>query len=311
MRVVLTGAGGQLGVDLAGVLPGAGDLVALDHTALDVTSPTAVRDLFDRIRPDIVVNAAAYTDVDRAEEQQAACSSVNEAAPALLAEHCRSYGALLIHYSTDYVFDGTANEPYRETDPTAPLNVYGRTKRNGELAIAALAGSYLIFRCSWLYSGHGKNFVRTILRLARERSELTVVDDQVGCPTSTASVAEATSLVLAKLTGDGWPADGTRADWSGIYHLRAAGQTNWYQLALAALEEDPARHEHLCERVTPVSSERWPARAKRPRYSVLDTAKAASTFGVSLSPWRSELSRLMTSGAFAPEQAVARGPARQ
>lgn len=311
MRVVLTGAGGQLGVDLERTLPSLGELVALDREALDVTSPTAVRDVLGRIHPDIVVNAAAYTDVERAEDDQTACAAVNETAPALLAEYCRSRGVPLVHYSTDYVFDGTATEPYRETDPTGPLNVYGRTKRDGELAVAALAGPHLILRCSWLYSGHGKNFVRTMLRLARERTELAVVDDQVGCPTSTASVAQATARVLAKIAAEGWPNDGAGAGWSGIYHLCAEGETSWYRLALAVLEDDPDRHEHLCEHVRPVSTERYAARARRPRYSVLDTGKLASTFGVSLSPWRTELSRLMASGAFAPGQAVARGPARQ
>jgi len=311
MRIALTGAGGQLGVDLSRTLPSVGELVALDHSELDVTSPTAVRDVLGSIRPDVVVNAAAYTDVERAEDDQATCRLVNETAPALLAEYCRRHGALLVHYSTDYVFDGEASEPYRETHPTAPLNVYGRTKRDGELAIAALAGSHLIFRSSWLYSGHGRNFVRTMLRLARERRELTVVDDQVGCPTATPSIARATAVVLAKLSPDGLPGDGTSADWSGIYHLCAKGETSWYQLALAALEEDPQRHEHVCERVTPVSSESYAARARRPRYSALDPEKVATTFGVSLDPWRTELSRLMAAGAFAHGQAVARGPTGQ
>ena len=216
MRVMLTGSRGQLGTDLARELQGRAQVVAHDRASLDLADPAAIAARVAEARPDVIVNAAAYTAVDRAESDEAAARAVNATAPALLAAEARKAGALLVHYSTDYVFDGTKGSPYVETDPTSPINAYGRTKLEGEGAIAASGCDHAILRTSWVYAPHGANFMLTMLRLAATRPELRIVADQRGAPTSTRQLARATLALLSNL-------ERTRAS-SGIYHATAAGE---------------------------------------------------------------------------------------
>ena len=237
------------------------------------------------IQPAVVVNAAAYTNVDRAESEPELCAQVNADAPAVLADECRKLGAMFLHFSTDYVFDGTKRMPYAETDEPRPLGVYARTKRDGEAAIVAAGGAFMIVRTSWVYGLHGRNFPTTVLRLAREREELAVVDDQTGAPTSASAVSSGVGQVLRSLARG----RDTRAAFeaaAGIYHMTAAGATTWYDFARRILADDPRSTEQICRAVRPISTAQYPTPAPRPAYSVLDNTKLAARFGVQLPSWR-------------------------
>jgi dTDP-4-dehydrorhamnose reductase len=290
--IVVTGATGQIGYEAVRQLAPLGKVVGLTRAELDLTKPAAIREMIRGLRPRVIVNAAAYTAVDRAESERALCATVNADAPGVLAEEARRLGALLVHYSTDYVFDGSKRTPYTEADPPAPLNVYGATKLAGEQAIDAAGGTYVILRTSWVYGARGTNFLRTMLRLARERTELRVVNDQVGAPTWSRSVAEATAVVVerelsrAEEGGDGL---------SGLYHVAAAGSTTWYEFARCILEGDPRREEQVCRAMVPITSAEYPTTARRPTYSVLDCTAFADRFRLSPLDWREQLALVLSS----------------
>jgi dTDP-4-dehydrorhamnose reductase len=280
-RVLLLGKNGQVGRALQGVLDPA-RLVALGRSELDLADGAAIRHVLRQLEPSIIVNAAAYTAVDLAESEEAAARAVNATAPGILAEEASRLDALLVHYSTDYVFDGLQDRPYVEDDPPNPLNAYGRTKLAGEQAIQAVNGWHLILRSSWVYGPYGHNFLLTILRLARERSELRVVSDQVGAPTSVLAIARATAQLIER--GPVEP---------GLYHLSAGGQTSWYDFARAALEEQPGKR---AVRVVPISTEEYPTPARRPAYSVLSNKKLTRAFGLALPDWRTGLKEVLQAG---------------
>jgi dTDP-4-dehydrorhamnose reductase len=307
-KILLTGKNGQVGRELEHLLPRLGDVVALDRQQLDLARPAEIRRVVREVRPGLIVNAAAYTAVDQAEKEEVAARAINAEAPGVLAEEAKKIGAALVHYSTDYVFDGSKRTPYEEDDPPNPINAYGRTKLAGEQAIRESGVAHLIFRTEWVYAQQGRNFLLTILRLATQREELRIVSDQIGAPTSNRDIAEATTKILAQIfkpqsKQTSWPEVG------GTYHMTAAGETNWYEFAKAILEEAsqvnplPAwlaaatgARPLIAQRIIPIRTEDYPTPARRPAYSVLSNARLEQTFGVQLPDWRSQL-RALFSGA--------------
>ena len=289
MNVLLLGGDGQLGHRLRSTLAPLGDLVVTSRggtladgtvcEALDLTDLDAIDALIARVAPDIVVNATAHTAVDRAESEPDIAHRINAEAPARIAAACRARDASLVHYSTDYVFDGQGTRPYREGDPTAPLGVYGTTKRAGERAIQASGARYAIFRTAWVYDVHGHNFLRTMLRVGAERDELRVVDDQVGTPTP--------AWLLADVTGQALQAPHFR---TGLWHVTATGSTSWHGFATAIFEGAVARGLLAkAPRVLPIPTREYPTPAARPAYSVLDTTAVQRDFGLVLPDWRAAL----------------------
>ncbi|MFI4953904.1 MAG: dTDP-4-dehydrorhamnose reductase [Burkholderiales bacterium] len=274
--ILLTGAAGQLGFELARLLPAHGELVALDRAALDLADVDALVGTVRCLEPQIIVNAAGYTAVDRAESEPALADAINARAPAILAREAKRLDALLVHYSTDYVFDGASGAPYDEDAQPNPLNVYGRSKLAGERAIAAAGAAHLILRTSWVYGLRGQNFLLTMRRLALERDELRVVADQFGVPNWSRVLAEATATLLR----GGGPA---LAKKSGIYHLSGRGRASWFDFARAIVDgaERP--------RVVPITTAEYPTAARRPASAVLATAKFEQTFGFALPDWREML----------------------
>jgi dTDP-4-dehydrorhamnose reductase len=306
-QILLTGKNGQVGQDLQRFLPRLGEVVALDRQQLDLSRFDEIRRVIREIRPALIVNAAAYTAVDLAEKEHSLAQAINAEAPAIMAEEARRIDAALVHYSTDYVFDGSLNSPYEETDPTNPINVYGKTKLAGEQAIRDSCVHHLIFRTAWLYSTRGKNFLLTIVRLATEREELRIVNDQIGAPTWSREIASATAEVLRNFfdrTGNvsAW------AELSGTYHMTAGGETSWFEFAKAILEEakkqatspppwfaEATRGKPLLSRVvTPITTAEYPTPARRPAYSVLSNLHTVRTFGIELADWRTQLHRVCT-----------------
>ena len=286
-RILLTGGTGQVGWELARALAPVAEVVAPPRSALDLADPDSIRRGFRDAAPALVVNAGAHTAVDRAEEEPELARALNAVAPGILAEEAARAGVPLVHFSTDYVFDGSKGAPYTEDDPAAPLGVYGRTKREGEEAVAAAGGAHLVLRTSWVYGMRGHNFLRTMLRLAHERDELRVVADQVGAPTWSRMLAEATAAILAPFrAGCGWEIQEAAG---GIYHLAAAGETSWHGFAEAILAADPARERQRARRVVPIATAEYPTPAPRPRYSVLDSGRAARELRVALPHWREQL----------------------
>jgi len=273
MRILLTGVRGQVGAALARTLAPLGELAVHDRSTLDLLDLPSVEAAVARARPDIVVNAAAYTAVDRAEREPELAFKVNAEAAGALAHAAKSIGALFVHFSTDYVFDGEKTQPYVETDAPHPLGVYGRSKLAGERAIAASGCRHYIFRTSWVYSRAGRNFVHAILAAAKSKPELRVVNDQRGAPTSAEAIAGAVAAVLADTRGRGGP--------DGIYHLTAAGETTWYEFAREILQDAAPE-----VRLVPVTTAAYGAAAPRPRNSLLDNAKLRATFGIALEDWR-------------------------
>lgn len=287
MRILLTGKSGQLGWELERALSPLGELVALDRSGLDLADPERIRSALRELQPGLIVNAAAYTAVDRAETEPEAAFAINERAPGILAEEARRLGALLIHYSTDYVFDGTKTGPYSEEDTPGPLNVYGASKLEGERAIAASGARHWIFRTNWVYAPRGKNFFLTVLRLAREGMPLRVVADQFGAPTSAAMLARATALALstqAQARSTRAQARSNPAPPSGLYHMSAAGRTSWHGFACAILREFG-----LADPVTAIAAAEYPTPAKRPANSLLDTGRLAASFGIRMPGWEAGL----------------------
>ena len=288
MKILLTGSAGQLGRELKRSLASLGELIACDRSQLDLADPDALRTAVRDLAPTVIVNAAAYTAVDKAETETGLAEAINAAAPGILAEEARRLGARLIHYSTDYVFDGTKASPYRENDATAPLSAYGRSKRQGELAIAASGARYLVLRTSWVYGLHGANFMKTMLRLGRERDELRVVGDQVGAPTWTRHLADATALILAG-----------HSTAEGLYHLAASGETSWYGYAEAIFAE--AQAIGLLEKspkVNRITTAEYPLPASRPANSRLDCTRFTADFGLALPDWRTGLADCLADARF-------------
>jgi len=283
MRILITGKDGQLGHELVHALAPIGEVTSLGRQELDLAHPDAIRRVLRQIRPDVIVNPAAYTAVDRAESERDLATRVNATAPGILGAEAHSLGALLIHYSTDYVFDGAQATPYRETDDANPQSVYGLTKYQGEQALAAATRRHLILRTSWVLGAHGNNFAKTMLRLASERNELRVVADQIGAPTSTALLARVTAdLVVAHATSSENFAFGT-------YHVVAAGETHWCDYARFVVAEAQAAGKTLRanpEAIHPISAADYPTAAKRPASSRLSTEKLFRTFGWKMPPWQ-------------------------
>jgi dTDP-4-dehydrorhamnose reductase len=291
-RILVLGGDGQVAWELRRTLATLGEVIAVGRRtephALDLMRPDTILPLVETLRPDWIVNAAAYTAVDKAEHEPDVAVAINAIGPGLLAEAAGRIGAQLVHYSTDYVFDGTANVPYTEDDAPNPQGVYGRTKLEGEEAIARSGCDWLILRTAWVYGARGNNFMRTMRRLAREREELRVVADQRGAPTWSRHIAEATAQMLAQLGDD-------RAAWHrvcGIYHLTSAGEATWHDFARPIVDH-LRRHETIaCKNVTAITTTDYPTPAKRPAYSVLDNDKLARTFGIRLSDWRVALAQV-------------------
>lgn len=286
-RILVTGARGQLGAALAGVLPAHGDVVAVDRSGLDLADADAIVRAMRDVSPDLVVNAGAYTAVDLAERERDAAFAVNARAPAILAEEARRRGAVLIHYSTDYVFDGQAHVPYAEESATGPLNVYGASKLAGEQAVAASGAHALVLRTSWVYGLTGKNFLLTIRRLAAERDELRIVADQTGTPNWSQDLAVAT----AALVGGGLPRLAERA---GLFHFSASGATTWHGFAQAIV--GPVARP----RVVPIATADYPTPARRPAYGVLDSGRLRDAFGLTLRPWQEALAECLGRPADGP-----------
>ena len=284
MKIVLLGSTGQVGRELGGVLPALGEVVACDRAAADLEQPAEVVALLARERPDVIVNAAAYTAVDRAESEPDRAALVNATAVAAIAAEAARQDAMLVHYSTDYVFDGLAPGCRTETDEPRPLSVYGATKLAGERAIAAAGGRHWIFRTSWVYAPHGSNFLRTILRLAGERDELAVVADQTGAPTSAALVARVTGRFLERLA--------SAPPVPGLYHLAPRGAVTWHGYAQAILEAARAHGLPLRappEAVRPLATADYPTAARRPGNSLLCTAKLESALAGRLANWQDDV----------------------
>jgi len=314
--ILLTGKNGQVGGELLRLLPQLGEVFAPGREQLDLSKPDDIRRTILDVRPQLIVNAAAYTAVDQAETDQATAQAINQEAPGLMAVEAKKIGATLVHYSTDYVFDGTKRVPYDEADSVNPINIYGKTKFAGEQAIRSSGVPHLIFRTAWVYATRGRNFLLTIVRLATEREELRIVSDQVGAPTCAADLAAATCKILASI-----------AEWNreqfifskvcGTYHMSAAGQTTWFEFAKRILEEAKANSRNLtwladategrqliAQRLTPISTEEFGAPARRPAYSVLSNSRLMQSFGLALPDWRSQLQR-----CFVPDHTAANNAA--
>jgi dTDP-4-dehydrorhamnose reductase len=294
MKVLLLGANGQVGWELQRALAPLGDVTACDfdtpapHTA-DFSRPDSLVALVQAVRPGLIVNAAAHTAVDKAESEPELVRSINATAPGVLAQQVRALDALLVHYSTDYVFDGSGSTPRDETAEPRPLSVYGRTKLAGEQAIAASGCRHLILRTSWVYAARGGNFARTMLRLAQERDELRVIDDQIGAPTGADLLADVTAHAVRAIQHD--PA------LCGLYHCTAAGQTSWHGYARLVIEHAREHGQPIRvapEAIRPIATNDYPTPARRPLNSRLDCTRLATTFGLTLPPWEQGVRRMLT-----------------
>jgi dTDP-4-dehydrorhamnose reductase len=299
LRILLTGKNGQVGAELATFLPSVGDVAAFDRNELDLSKPEHIRQMIRDVRPSIIVNAAAYTSVDQAEKEEKQTQIINTDAPALMAVEAKRIGAALVHYSTDYVFDGSSRLPYTETDQPSPINVYGKTKLAGEEAIRAVGVPHLIFRTAWVYGTRGRNFLLTILRLATEREELRIVCDQFGAPTWSREIAKATARVLTQLSEQGQQ---QVSRVSGTYHMTAAGKTSWFEFAETILEETSRLPQGIpwfetltkgqplvTRRVTAITTAEYPTPARRPAFSVLSNSRLKEIFGLELPDWKLQL----------------------
>lgn len=292
-KILLTGINGQVGYALYPKLQRLGEVIALDRHQLDLSRPDYIREVVQHHKPDLIINPAAYTAVDKAESEPELAYAINAQAPGILAEAAGAIGACLVHYSTDYVFDGRKTSPYVETDDTNPLSVYGASKLAGEQAIRDSGVTHLIFRTSWVYGNHGHNFLRTMLKLAAERDHLSVVADQIGAPTSSICIAEATIQAVKN-----W-----KDRKSGTYHLTNAGATSWHGFC----QEIIAQYDSLClpqgwpslkvqpAQVSAIDTSAYPTAAVRPAYSLMSSQKLQAEFGIHLALWQTELSRIMSS----------------
>ena len=293
MKILLFGKNGQLGWELQRSLAPLGELVALasDSQELcgDLTDLAGIAQTVRAVAPAIIVNAAAHTAVDRAESEFEQARALNALAPGVLAQEAKRSGAWLIHYSTDYVFDGSGDTPWLETDPTGPLNIYGQTKLEGEVAIQTSGCQHLIFRTSWVYAARGGNFAQTMLRLARERDSLAIINDQIGAPTGADLLADVTAHAIRTAM--------QRPELGGLYHLAAAGQTSWYDYARFVIEfarQAGSEIKVAPEAIQPVPTSAFPTAARRPLNSRLNTQKLHTTFGLRLPPWQHGITRMLT-----------------
>jgi dTDP-4-dehydrorhamnose reductase len=292
MKLLLLGKGGQVGWELQRSLAPLGEVIALDSEstdyAADFSRPETLAETVLKIRPDVVVNAAAHTAVDKAESEPEFARKLNATAPGVIAQAAQEIGALMVHYSTDYVFDGSGSKPWIETDATGPLSVYGRTKLEGEQLVAANCARHLIFRTSWVYAARGGNFAKTMLRLARERERLTVIDDQFGAPTGAELLADVTAHAIRDTL--------RMPEKAGLYHLVAGGETSWHGYASFVLEQARRAGQEL--KVAPgavdsVPTSAFPTPARRPQNSRLDTSKLRTTFGFTLPQWQTGVARML------------------
>ncbi|RZI76058.1 MAG: dTDP-4-dehydrorhamnose reductase [Variovorax sp.] len=292
MKLLLLGKGGQVGWELQRSLAPLGEVVALDFDSTDFhadfSRPEQLAETVLKVRPDVIVNAAAHTAVDKAESEPDFARTLNATSPGVVAQAAQQIGALMVHYSTDYVFDGSGSKPWREDDLTGPLSVYGRTKLEGEQLVAQHCARHLIFRTSWVYAARGGNFAKTMLRLAKERERLTVIDDQFGAPTGAELLADVTAHAIRATLAD--PAK------VGLYHLVAGGETNWHGYARYVLEQAVAAGVELKsspEAVDAVPTSAFPTPAARPHNSRLNTSKLQSTFGLVLPHWQAGVARML------------------
>jgi dTDP-4-dehydrorhamnose reductase len=282
-KILLLGKEGQVGGELSSLLQPLGELIVFGKKDLDLTQEDRIREKLRDVQPHVIVNAAAYTAVDKAEEEPDLALAINGTAPAILAEEAKKLGAALVHYSTDYVFDGEKSTPYTEEDSPNPLGVYGRTKLAGDEAIQSAGLPHLIFRTAWVYGLKGKNFLLTMQRLAEERDELKIVDDQIGSPTWSRTIAQTTANVLTQLLSQKSPGDLSRFEQaSGLYNLVCGGQTSWFGFAEAILEASVSSQN---TKLTPIPTSEYTTPAKRPKNSVLSTEKLKSAFGIAPPDW--------------------------
>lgn len=284
MKILLAGKNGQIGSELKTALTSLGELTAWGRADLDLSDADAIRAKIRKLQPDVIVNAAAYTAVDKAETEPDLAMQINGTAPGIMAEEAARLNALLVHYSTDYVFDGIKSAPYTETDAPNPINAYGRSKLAGEQAICAAASRFLIFRTSWVYDAYGKNFLNTIKRLAGQRHELTIVSDQVGAPTWSREIAQATAQIIAS-----YQASTDQKSLNGIYHLTAQGHTSWFGFAQAAAQYGLFDGLAASPVLRAIPTSEFPTPARRPMYSVLSNAKLRERFGIQLPDWEASL----------------------
>lgn len=284
-KILVFGRVGQVGWELRHKLACFGPVTSVEYPEVDFSRPDTIRATVRDAEPTVIINAAAYTAVDKAETAPEPAWAINATGPGLIAEEAKRLNALMIHYSTDYVYDGGKEGPWVETDSTGPLNVYGQTKLAGDQAIAASGCDHIILRTSWVYGARGANFLLTMLRLARERAELRIVDDQTGSPTTSECIAQATAQILAQVLA---PGSGGIAGRSGVYHLTSAGQTTWFGFAQQFLSSLPD-----CPKLTPITTSEYPVPAKRPVNSVLNCQKIADTFGVQMPHWKEALNLVL------------------
>lgn len=287
-KVLLFGKNGQVGWELQRSLAPIGQVLALcrNDEGGNLSNLSALKKVIDSYQPNIIINASAYTAVDKAEKELTIAEQINNTAVAYLAEQAKKLNSWFIHYSTDYVFDGTGQKPWLETDEVGPVNIYGKTKLAGEQAIQSIDGNYLIFRTSWVYGTYGHNFIKTILRLAREREVLSIIDDQIGAPTGAELIADITAGCIRQL----------KPENKGLYHVTASGETSWYGYANAIVNEANAILEEQLrvKEITPITTNAYPTPAKRPLNSRLDTKKIAATFDITLPHWQLGVKRVLT-----------------
>lgn len=291
MKILLLGPDGQLGYELRPLLAALGELRTLSRADLDLTDLSALRDALAREKPRVIVNATAYNEVDRAESDVNGALTLNRDAVLTMGEYAKREGAALLHYSTDFVFDGTKGSPYVESDRPNPISSYGKSKLAGEQALTNINAPAIVLRTAWVYSLRRKSFVSMIHRLAREKTELRIVRDQIGSPTFCRDLARASAVIVARLGKE----PGAKAlERRGVYHAAGEGACSRYELAQAILELDPNRHEHVVERLEPATTDAFPAPARRPANAPLDCEKLAGTFGVRLLPWRVALAEALS-----------------
>lgn len=283
-RILVLGSRGQVGYELRRTMAPLGEVVGLDYPQIDLSDLSNAVKAVEESQADIVCNAVAHTQVDKAEDEPDVCRRLNAGLPQVLAEACKKRGALLVHYSTDYVYEGNGTHPRTETEPTKPLSVYGLTKLEGDQAIGAIDCEHLIFRLQWVYGARGNNFLRTMRKLFREREELRVVDDQVGSPTWSRAIAEATAQAVASQRKSGQ---------KGVYHMAGPGFVSWHGFATAIRELDPIQEELVVRSIVPVPSSTYPTKAVRPLNSRLDCDKLQRDFGLRLPSWRTQLEQVL------------------
>ncbi|WGV23621.1 dTDP-4-dehydrorhamnose reductase [Halotia branconii] len=286
MKILLTGVTGQVGWELQRTLMTLGEVISVGRSQLNLAQPNTIRYIIREVQPNLIINPAAYTVVDKAESEPELAMTINGIAPGIMAEEAKRLGAAIIHYSTDYVFDGAKTTPYTESDQPNPQNTYGKTKLAAEQAIASVGVPHLILRTSWVYGLRGKNFLLTMRKLALEKEEIKVVNDQIGAPTWSRVIAEATAQILSQARQD---VSSFFAEKAGVYHLTASGETNWYEFAQAIFTYDVQYDERKLQRLIAIKSKDYSTVASRPAYSLLNSQKLTNNFGLILPDWQRSL----------------------